>query len=83
MDSQSKAEVLHGVIRKFGAGIKIEAAEWQRFTDAQNDGMRSGVAIGEHAPDFTLTDQTGKSWSLRDLMGANGLLLVFSRSAHW
>ena len=43
----------------------------------------AAVAIGALAPDFALSDQTGKSWSLRDLMGANGLLLVFSRSANW
>jgi hypothetical protein len=30
-----------------------------------------------------LPDQHGKSWALAELMGSNGLLLVFSRSADW
>ena len=53
------------------------------FVEAQNDGYRTGPEVGETVPDFTLSDQNGKSWALHDLMGPNGLLLVFSRSADW
>jgi hypothetical protein len=28
-------------------------------------------------------DQNGKNWGLKDLMGPNGLMLVFTRSADW
>jgi hypothetical protein len=84
MDAQEKAEVLHGMIRKFGAGGKdITSEEWARFVAAQNDGYRTGPGIGERVPDFSLPDQHGRIRSLKDLTGPNGLLLVFSRSADW
>jgi hypothetical protein len=84
MDAKAKAEILHGVIRKFGAGgSDITPAEWGQFVAAQNDGYHTGPEIGERVPEFTLPDQHGKNRTLKDLSGPNGLLLVFSRSADW
>jgi peroxiredoxin len=45
--------------------------------------MHTGPEIGEKVPDFSLTDQYGKTRALGDLTGRDGLLLVFSRSALW
>ena len=84
MGPSAKAEVLHSVIAKFRAGGKdITSEEWGRFVAAQNDGLRTGPEIGERVPDFALPDQYGKTRTLKDLSGPNGLLLVFSRSADW
>jgi len=84
MDAKAKAEILHGVIRKFGSGgSDITSEEWGQFVAAQNDGYRTGPEIGERVPEFTLPDQHGKNRTLKDLSGPNGLLLVFSRSADW
>jgi cytochrome oxidase Cu insertion factor (SCO1/SenC/PrrC family) len=47
------------------------------------DVARLGPQVGERVPDFTLTDQNGKSWTLPSLMGPNGAMLVFFRSADW
>ena len=84
MEAARKAEVLNRVVRKMGAGgADIQTSEWVEFVDAQNDDMRTGPEIGAKVPDFTLPDQSGRSRSLHDLMGPNGLLLVFNRSADW
>jgi hypothetical protein len=84
METERKAEVLHGIVRKMMAGgADIQTVEWVEFVEAQNDGSRTGPAIGAKVPDFTLPDQSGRSRPLHDLMGPNGLLLVFSRSADW
>ena len=84
MDAKAKAEILHGVIRKFGAGgSDITPAEWGQFVAAQNDGYHTGPEVGERVPEFTLPDQHGKNRTLKDLSGPGGLLLVFSRSADW
>lgn len=84
MDTERKATVLHGVISKMRAGgADIQTAEWVEFVEAQNDGYRTGPAVGAKVPDFALPDQTGRLRPLHDLMGPNGLLLVFSRSADW
>jgi len=84
MDSHTKTFVLHDIIRRFATGGKdITPTMWQDFVEAQNDGYRTGPAIGERVPDFNLPDQYGTPQSLHALMGPRGLLLVFSRSADW
>ncbi|HEY7170601.1 MAG TPA: hypothetical protein VH417_07135 [Vicinamibacterales bacterium] len=42
-----------------------------------------GPQVGERVPDFSLSDQNGKSWTLQSIMGPNGAMLVFFRSADW
>jgi len=42
-----------------------------------------GPQIGERVPDFSLVDQTGRTQTLQSLMGPNGLMMVFFRSADW
>jgi len=50
---------------------------------AAPDVQKLGPQIGQRVPDFTLTDQQGRSRSLASLMGPKGLMLVFFRSADW
>ena len=84
MEAARRTEVLNGVVRKMMAGgADIKTDEWVEFVEAQNDGYRTGPAIGAKVPDFSLPDQSGRNRSLHDLTGPNGLLLVFSRSADW
>ena len=42
-----------------------------------------GPQIGERVPDFNLPDQFGQVHSLDSIMGPNGVMLVFYRSADW
>ena len=42
-----------------------------------------GPQVGDVVPDFSLPDQTGTARDLASLMGPDGLMLVFSRSADW
>jgi len=43
-----------------------------------------GPTVGTKAPDIgTRLDQTGKSRTLNDVMGPNGVVLMFFRSADW
>jgi hypothetical protein len=84
MDATTKASILHGMIRRLGAGgADITLKDWLDFVQAQNDDYRTGPAIGEKVPQFALADQHGQIRTLNDLMGTNGMLLVFSRSADW
>jgi hypothetical protein len=43
----------------------------------------AGVAVGKSAPTFQARDQFGKEQTISSLMGRNGLVLVFFRSADW
>lgn len=42
-----------------------------------------GPAIGSVTPGIEAPDQSGTPRSLDDLAGANGLLVLFNRSADW
>jgi len=42
-----------------------------------------GPQVGDQVPNFTLTDQRGQPRTLASLMGPNGLVLAFNRSADW
>ena len=84
MDAMAKASILHGMVRRLGAGgSDITLKDWQEFVQAQNEGYRTGPAIGEKIPEFELADQNDRPRTLHNLTGPNGLLLVFSRSADW
>ena len=47
------------------------------------DVTKLGPQVGEQVADFRLQDQDGKVWTRDALMGPNGLMLVFLRSADW
>jgi peroxiredoxin len=42
-----------------------------------------GPKVGASLPDFSLRDQDGMVRSLKSLLGANGAVIVFFRSADW
>jgi hypothetical protein len=52
-------------------------------TPTRIDISKLGPQIGEHVPDFNLTDQNGTSWTLQSVIGPKGAMLVFFRSADW
>jgi peroxiredoxin len=47
------------------------------------DVSKLGPQVGDRVPDFTLTDQSGKTWTLQSITGPKGAMLVFFRSADW
>ena len=44
---------------------------------------KTGVAVGQKAPDFTLKDQNNRDVSLAALLKKGPVALVFFRSAEW
>jgi len=83
MDAAAAANIFREFLKKRAAGEKIEPVLVKQFIDASNNDPKTGPKVGEKVPDFSLTDQNGKQWSLHELMGPKGLLLVFFRSADW
>jgi len=47
------------------------------------DVARLGPQVGEQVADFRLEDHQGQVWTRDSIMGPNGAMLVFSRSADW
>jgi len=58
------------------------AGAWQTSATAV-DLQRIGPQVGTVVPDFTLADQSGTERSLDSLMGRDGVVLIFFRSADW
>jgi peroxiredoxin len=44
---------------------------------------RTGPAVGQRVPDFSLQDQKGRTQTLKSVSGPKGTMLVFFRSADW
>lgn len=61
------------------ASLAATAQRAAETIDVQKLGPRVGAAV----PEFSLPDQTGQPRTLRSVMGANGVVLVFFRSADW
>ena len=72
-------------------GIGALALAFQHTPEAQSvqpwrtpiDVAKMGPQVGQLVPDFSLTDQSGKTWTRQSIMGAKGAMLVFFRSADW
>jgi len=48
-----------------------------------HDATQIGPAAGATAPEFSLLDQFGQRRTMESLMGPQGVVLVFFRSADW
>lgn len=47
------------------------------------DVEKLGPQVGEVVPDFVATDQFGRQQTLKSVLGPNGAMLAFNRSADW
>ena len=70
---------------RYALGILFVAAVgiWQPAAPTRAELDALGPQVGERVPDFALVDQSGASRTLQSILGPNGALLVFFRSAEW
>lgn len=47
------------------------------------DVEKIGPKVGETVPDFSAPDQSGRQQTLKSIMGPNGAMISFNRSADW
>lgn len=71
------------VVAALIASCLVLRAQAQPAAPALPDIQKLGPQLGQRVPDFTLTDQQGRSRTLTSLFGPRGLMLVFFRSADW
>ena len=71
---------LLGILAGLLAAPEVKAAP---AASTAVDVSKLGPQVGERIPDFTLTDQNGKTWTNESIMGPQGAMLVFFRSADW
>ena len=71
------------LVARFLSGLLVAAALVAQSPRQKIDLAKLGPQLGDRAPDFTLQDQFGKTWTLPSILGPNGAMLVFFRSADW
>jgi len=59
------------------------SATAQNLEPSRIDVSALGPQVGELIPEFSLPDQDGEIWTRESIMGPNGAMLVFVRSADW
>lgn len=69
------------------SGFVIALTSFSTMTSAQSrtgvDIEALGPQVGEAVPQFQLPDQNGNLQSLDSILGPNGAMLLFHRSADW
>ncbi len=63
----------------FFVGSSVLSAQTREAVDVHS----LGPQVGERVPDFELPDQNGRIHTLDSIMGPNGAMLLFHRSADW
>ena len=62
----------------------IEVALWTLPIAAlHGQDIKTGPDVGQQVPTFSARDQEGRNQTLKSIMGPNGAMLVFFRSADW
>ena len=67
--------------RRFSVLILLTAASVAG--SAQSKPIAVGPAVGKPVPAFSASDQFGRTQTLESIMGPEGAMLVFYRSADW
>jgi hypothetical protein len=66
-------QLLFGFVLGLGVALSAQAPDLPAL----------GPRVGAPVPEFGAVDQFGRAQTLQTLMGRNGLMLVFFRSADW
>ena len=78
----AKAQVLAAALA-VGLAVVTTTVPANAQTRTPVDVSTLGPQVGEQVPDFSLPDQNGQVWTRDSIMGSNGAMLVFFRSADW
>ena len=70
---------LAGALFALPLAVPAEAAQERTPVDVAS----LGPQIGEIVPDFSLPDQNGRIRTRDSILGPNGAILLFHRSADW
>ncbi len=79
MHSQTRRAALTGVLAALVLGFPSLAMQSRTAIDVSS----LGPQVGELVPDFSLPDQNGRVRTRDSILGPNGAILLFHRSADW
>ena len=79
MRNVSTRALLAGVLAALVLGFPSQAMQSRTPVEVAS----LGPQIGEQVPDFSLPDQNGRVWTRDSILGPNGAIVLFYRSANW
>lgn len=71
------------VVLLFSIGVLSLASAQERPQPSDGVAPSIGLAVGQQAPAFALSDQFGHEQSNETLKGSKGTVILFFRSADW
>ena len=71
--------VLAGVLAALMLGFPSQAMQSRTPIEVAS----LGPQVGEQVPDFSLPVQNGRVWTRDSILGPNGAIVLFHRSASW
>jgi hypothetical protein len=80
MNQQTGTAALSGLLAALLLGFSTLATAQERQAI---DISALGPQIGDTVPDFSLPDQNGQLQTRESILGPNGAILLFHRSADW
>jgi hypothetical protein len=80
MNQQYRTVTLGGLVATLLLGFSTLAVAQERQAI---DITALGPQVGDTVPDFSLPDQNGQIQTRESIMGPNGVILLFHRSADW
>jgi cytochrome oxidase Cu insertion factor (SCO1/SenC/PrrC family) len=92
MDEQLTSNMFHAfraalativIVLTLASAVGSTARQQANAPAATVDVDTVGPQVGDALPEFSLRDQRGQVRSLKSLLGANGAVIVFFRSADW
>ena len=79
MRNVSTRALLAGVLAALVLGFPSQAMQSRTPIEVAS----LGPQVGEQVPDFSLPDQNGRVWTRDSILGPNGAIVLFHRSANW
>lgn len=80
MDQRLRTAAFGGMLAALAIGFPTLATAQER---QPIDVHALGPQVGDTVPDFRLPDQNGQIRNLASILGPNGAILLFHRSADW
>lgn len=77
----SSVSLLALVMTVCGFALPVDAQAQSPRTPIRVSAL--GPQVGEVVPDFSLQDQNGTVWTRDAILGPNGAMIMFHRSADW
>lgn len=73
----------HVLVNRWVSTSLLHFATWMSLSSSGLTFQEASIVVGSEAPDFELSDASGKKYRLSDFRGKSAVVLEFFRSGDW